>query len=222
MANETIDIRATITKHPARKWRKRNSSAIQYIWIHTTASNNQDPDKTARYHSSIGPGNHISRKGAPGLCYHDFITKLGTVYHCNNYNDITWHTKGQNGKGVGVTMAFRGQTGELPQAAQFEAMIKHVARLCLLFKIVPKRVRGHREAPGMMILGKGPVRYKKKCPGMGVDLAVVRHLVTIRVQQLLRDHGYYKDIIDGSFGPNSREALKRFDPNTLREKVIAR
>tara|TARA_Y100000310_G_scaffold345057_1_gene461463 strand:+ start:1551 stop:2114 length:564 start_codon:yes stop_codon:yes gene_type:complete len=180
--------------------------------VHTTASNNQDPNKTARYHCTPSPTNHISKKGAPGLCYHDFITKNGTIFHCNDYNEITWHTKGQNGKGIGVTLAFRGQTGELPVAPQFQALIPHLAKLCLLFKVLPRNVKGHREASGMAIFGKGPVRYKKKCPGMGVDMNVVRHLVTIRLQQLLKDHGYYRGIIDGAFGKNSRAALQAFSP----------
>jgi len=160
--------------------------------------------------------NHISSRGAPGVCYHDYIRGDGQVFRCNDYESITWHTKGWNRAGVGVVLAFQGQTGQIPPSPQFSALIQHVAKLCLYLKVSPVNVKGHRESlaiPG----GKGPVRYKKACPGMGINLDMLRHLVTIRVQKLLADHGYYKGVLSGAWDAASQDALNRFNPNAIRK-----
>jgi len=67
-----IDISDSLPRHPTREWTVRATPTR--IVVHTTASDNQDPHKTARYHIAPGKDNHISEKGAPGLCYHDFVT----------------------------------------------------------------------------------------------------------------------------------------------------
>ncbi len=102
-----IDIRKTIPKHKSRKLATRKPGSITRIVVHTTDSHNQDPNKTALYHITPGSQNHLSKKGAPGIAYHDFITKEGTVYHCNDYGDITWHSSGWNTSSIGVVMAFK-------------------------------------------------------------------------------------------------------------------
>lgn len=202
------DIILTMPKHPTRRWEVRKD--ITRIIVHTTGSNNQDPHKTARYH--IGP-NHISKKGCPGLCYHDFITKAGVVLHCTEYKYSTWHCGLWNKSSVGVVMAFRGQTGEAPISEQYRALTEHLVALCLYLKVLPKNIRGHREVPGMFtILGNGSKKFKKTCPGMGVDLDALRHDVTCRLQRRLAAEKLYIGAIDGQFGKKSKAALKAFKP----------
>lgn len=212
MTRKVIDIRKSIPRHKTRKWRKRN--LVDKIVIHTTASNNQDPNKTARYHSTPSKDNHLSKQGAPGLSYHDFITKDGTVFHCNNYSDITWHTKGWNKAAIGIALAFKGQTGEPPTAAQELSLKEHLVILCLYMKVLPENIKGHREGPGMLrsLLGKGPKKYKKTCPGWGINLDSLRNEVTCRLQKRLAAERLYTGKIDGAFGPKSKKALKLFDP----------
>lgn len=213
MVRKIIDIRRTIPRHTTRKWKKRK--AIDLIVIHTTASNQQDPVKTAKYHITPGKDNHLSKKGAPGIAYHDFIDKDGRLYHCNNYMDITWHAGLWNGKSVGIAMAFKGQTGEAPSYEQSLRLVQHLVILCLYLKVLPKKIKGHREAPGMVtILGNGSKRYRKTCPGWGVNLDLLRQEVTRRLQVRLASEKLYKGSIDGDFGPLSRAALNAFDPTT--------
>jgi N-acetyl-anhydromuramyl-L-alanine amidase AmpD len=209
---QLVDIRKTIPRHKTRKWKSRRDA--KRIVVHTTASENQDPNKTARYHSTPSKHNHLSKKGAPGLAYHDFITKDGVVYHCNDYTHITWHTAGWNRTGVGVALAFKGQSGKPPVAEQMKALEEHLTTLCLYLKILPRMIKGHREGPGMLLqsLGRGSKRYKKTCPGMGIDLSALRDRVTRRLQRRLASEGLYRGKIDGAFGPKSKAALRQFKP----------
>jgi hypothetical protein len=81
-------------------------------------------------------------------------------------------------------------------------------------KILPKRVIGHREVPGMwLLLGNGSKKYKKTCPGMGVNMNVLRGEVTRRLQRRLAAEDLYHGRIDGDFGKLSKAALKAFKPS---------
>jgi N-acetyl-anhydromuramyl-L-alanine amidase AmpD len=219
MARKYMDIRKVLPKHPTRKWKTRTSADT--IIVHTTASSQQDPAKVAANHIRPGKDNHLSQAGAPGLAYHDFITTDGVVYHCNNYTDVTWHAKLWNTRSVGVVMAFRGQDGRPPEVAQYDALKRHLVVLCLYMKILPERVFGHRECPWMStVLGNGSVRYKKECPGMGVNLDQLRDSVTRKLQERLQEERLYTGRIDGAFGPASRKALLAFDPLRSSTRLI--
>lgn len=212
MTRKLLDIRNEMPRHPTRKWKTRYSA--DRIIVHTSASNNQDPIRTANYHITPGNQNHISKKGCPGLCYHDFITKTGIVYHCNNYTDVTWHAGAYNKRSIGVVMAFRGQNpNNFPTEAQSLALRQHLVILCLYMKILPKKIIGHREVPGMWtLLGNGSRKYKKTCPGLAVNLDSLRSDVTERLQIRLSAEGLYTGPIDGLFGRKSKAALQQFDP----------
>lgn len=210
----SVDFRDKIPRHPTRKWKKRLSADT--IIIHTTASDQQNPSVVARYHITPGPQNHISSKGCPSIAYHDFIDKFGTVYHCNDYDDWTWHARIYNKRSIGVVMAFRGQDHGLPYPDQYDALLKHTTKLCLFLHILPERVIGHREVPGMyMILGNGSIRYKKECPGLAVNMNKVRDEITRRLQRRLASLSLYTGKIDGLFGPKSKAALLSFKPGRL-------
>jgi N-acetyl-anhydromuramyl-L-alanine amidase AmpD len=210
MRRKMVDIRSSIPKHKTKKWKKRGK--IDKIVIHCTASTQQDPNKVAQYH--IAP-NHISSTGCPSLCYHDFIDNQGVIYHCNNYEDSTWHASLFNESSIGVVIAFEGKDKIIPPITQYDALVKHLVALCLYIKILPENILGHREVPGMFtIFGKGSKKFKKACPGMGVDLDYLRQAVTTKLQQRLKDEGLYYGAIDGLFGPKSRSALNNFVPSS--------
>ena len=205
-----VDIRSEMPRHPTRKWDRRK--LIKYIVVHTTASSNQDPKKTARYHITPGPQNHVSQAGCPGLCYHDYINKDGIIFHCNEYRDKTWHAGLYNAKSIGVVMAFEGQKpGMLPSDAQWNALLEHLVKLCLFFKLLPQDIIGHREVPGMYtIVGKGSKKYKTVCPGLAIDLDNLRYLITCRLQTFLAAQELYTGSIDGKFGKLSQAALNNY------------
>lgn len=217
VARKIIDIRRTIPKHPTRKWKKRTTA--DHIVVHTTASDNQDPNKTARYHITPGEQNHISSKGAPGLCYSDFITKDGTIYHCNSYQDITWHCGIWNTRSIGIVLAFKGQDNVAPEEAQYKALLEHLVILCLYTHIPPTNVIGHREVPGIMqILGNGSKKYKKTCPGFGIDLDKMREELIGRIQRRLSCEELYSGQITLVFDEQTKTAMDLFY-NQVQHKI---
>jgi len=215
-----IDIRRTIPKHPTRKWSTR--TRVDRIVVHCTASSQQNPNRVAQNHITPGEQNHLSKRGAPGLAYHDFIDETGLIYHCNNYTDSTWHAKSWNKRSIGVVLAYRGGD-DPPPDKQLTALARHLIRLCLYIKLRPQMIYGHRELPWMSrIVGRGSVRYRKACPGMKVDLDNLRDMVTRGLQKRLKDEGLYRGAIDGIFGAKSLHALCDFDPRESRLGLFLR
>lgn len=196
-----IDIRKTIPKHPTKRYKKR--SVIKKIVVHCTASNNQDPEKTARY--------HVEHLGWPGLGYHDFITDKGIVFHCNSYDRQTYHARSWNSTSVGIVIAYKGEQ-EPPSEKQMKSLEEQLTRLCLFMTVSPKMIVGHREAPWVtQVLGNGSIRYKKTCPGMAIDLDRLRKQVALRLQRKLAAEMLYNHrLIDGIWGPRSQQALIDF------------
>ncbi len=210
MAHQVVDIRTKLPKHPFRRWKKRFE--VDTIVVHCTAGSNQDPWETAKYHVAPGKENHLSKDGAPGLAYHDFINKDGTVYRCNNYTDITWHAGLYNTRSVGVVLAYLGKK-DPPPSEQLLSLEEHLTYLCICFHLSPSSIIGHREVPGMYtIVGKGSKRFKKKCPGLAIDLNKLRYNVAVRMQTFLAAEGLYKGEIDGVFGKLSKAALSLYYP----------
>lgn len=208
-----VDIRDKLPKHSVRKWPKQKK--IKRVIIHCTQSANQDPFKTARYH--VNPGNHISKLGCPGLTYHDYITREGTVFHCTDYSSRVWHCGLWNSNSVAVVIAYEG-IEEPPRQTQYDALILMVTRLCLFLGLPPRQVYGHREVPGMYTwLGKGSRKFKKWCPGQVVDLDELRSLICLNLQRKLSADGLYKDRIDGLFGPLSLQALQEYNRRLVYE-----
>ena len=210
------DLRDKLPRHPTRKWRTRKLPKIKTIVVHSTSSSNQDPFKTARYHITPGPQNHISKKGCPGVTYHDLITEDGTIYHCNNYLDIIWHAGWINTTSIGVGM-MHGDVDRIPPTPiQFDTLMKYLVVCCLMFNIAPKNVIGHREVAGMYILlGNGSRKYQKTCPGLTVDMDKLRLDLTFRLQRKLASSGHYTSEVDGVWGKLSKDAMKRYHEERL-------
>lgn len=207
-----VDLRDKLPRHPTRRWSKRKK--IKWLVIHCTASDNQDPFETNAYH--ISKGNHISAKGCPRIVYHDYITKTGVIFHCNDYSDWTWHAGWVNRWAASITMAYRGQDGGFPPIEQYEATLRHATKLCMYLNLTPDKIKGHREISGFWTwLGKGSKKYKTVCPGMAIHLDGLRTQVAIRMQRLLAAEGLYKGEIDGLFGKLSKSALSLYHQNLL-------
>jgi len=197
--------------HQKRRWKARRKP-IERIYLHCTGGTNQDPAGTARYH--VRP-NHISSKGCPGICYHDFIDSEGTVYHCTEYDRVTWHTKGHNNTSLGVVLAYLGDD-DPPPDAQLSAAIEHCAALMISCGLCPSDVLGHREAgSGSLLDRRGPVRLAKTCPGLKIHMPSFRAAVCKSAQEFLRKAGLYKaglyrGKIDGVWGQKSKSAQVLF------------
>jgi len=211
------DYTEILKRHPTRKWKKRTSSP-SHIILHCSASNNQSVELTNHYHITPGKDNHISSKGCPRIAYSDLIDKTGNVFHCNDYDDITWHARSFNDKSIGVCLMYSGKG--LPDQIQYESMIFHTANLCILHKIPPYNIMGHREVPGMYeIIGNGSKKFKKECPGLDINMNFVRQITTVVLQCMFKYNGLYLNRkIDGIWGKYSQAGLDKF--NLLVHEVI--
>jgi N-acetyl-anhydromuramyl-L-alanine amidase AmpD len=211
MAYTIKDIRADLPVHKTKKPKQRKTADT--IVVHCTASKNQDPFKLALYDITPSPENHISTSGCPTITYHDYIINNGTLFHCVDYTSITWHAGLYNTKSIGVVLAYEGLDNIYPATAQMQTLVEHLMRLCLYMHILPENVIGHREIPGMYtIIGEGSKKYKKKCPGLMINLDQLRQNITIYLQEKLMHLGLYEGPLDGMFGQNSRIALSKFFP----------
>lgn len=85
--------RIDLPVHATRRWKKRHEDDIEYLAFHQAAAT-ASLYSIARYHTTPSPDNHISKRGAPGVCYTVAIDPDGTIYQCTDITDVTW----SNGK----------------------------------------------------------------------------------------------------------------------------
>ena len=88
-----VDIRGRLPRNPSgRGWGRRRSSDILGVVFHQTLGTG-DVYSVARYH--VSPESHLAPgKGAPSIAYAFFIDTDGTIYQCNDLEDITWSQGG--------------------------------------------------------------------------------------------------------------------------------
>lgn len=87
-----VDLRGRLPRNPARGWGRRKTSDLRGVVFHQTLGTG-DVFSVARYHvskeSHLAPG-----KGAPGIAYVFFVDTDGTIYQCNDLEDVTWSQGG--------------------------------------------------------------------------------------------------------------------------------
>lgn len=217
---QTNDLRDSLPVHPTKKPTERGLGSLNMIVVHTT---DWDTDVVTLAKYDIGP-NHISSTGCPTATYHDVIMKDGTRQHCVPYKFVTWHAGKWNTKSVAVALMYRcsqpGKPDLSPTADQMESLKQLLVSQCLVLKISPMNIKGHRELEFTGFVwkytkdGKASKSLIKTCPGMQVDLDRLRLDIATRVQMRMKIDGYYKGAIDGIFGPKSEAALRDWRPKT--------
>jgi hypothetical protein len=200
-----VDYRDTLPTHADRSFARRSSPAdILGDCTHQSASPNQDPVRTARYH--VGP-NHVSDRGCPGLLYTFAISQQvepDKVLLCNDLEAITWSQgKGTDGNEgwsgdenrhlVSILLmgdfeddCNRGAQG--PSWSQIDRWVKVRCWLRSLFGYGPGATFGHFDFG------------KSACPGR-----VLR-------ERILSERAGHPGL-DGALA--WQEALLRWDPNCL-------
>ena len=233
-----IDYRKELPKHETRRFRRRKAPAdVLGSCSHHSASRNQDPKRTARYH--IMPGSHVSEEGCPGLLYTFVISQTvepGKVLLANDLESITW-SQGKSTKGkpewsgdenrhlVSVlTMGDfneerrKGKSGE-PTQSQLERWDRVQDWLAELFGFGPGAYFGHFDfgkayCPGKTIRERIAAR-NKDAPSIASDLAWQQNLLKWN-PECLPEYG-----ADGDWGGESRRALIAFErENTHRADGI--
>jgi hypothetical protein len=151
-----VDLRNKLPTHPTKKWGHRPLNLIDQIIVHQVLSEGSFKN-IANYHVTPGENNHISKTGAPGICYHYGIEKDGTVFLFNNESYITWHCKGQNTRSIGILVRgnFSGPSWKGTEEPT-ENQLKSLQNLLdwLKNKYPEIKIKGHCEAAN-----------KENCPG---------------------------------------------------------
>ena len=224
MKNKYTDLRDKLARHKYKKPTVRPFSSIHYIVVHCTDMV-VTPHSLARY--DVGP-NHISKTGCPGITYADIIDMDGHIYHCEYYKNVTWHAGKWNKKSVGVALNYKatnkkGKPDFRPSRESLDSLHHLLVSMCLVLKVNPKNIVGHRELKDTGWVwkiskdsGKARKSQLKWCPGQFVDLELIRNKAARMVQIRLKIDGYYKGGIDGIFGPKSIRALEQWVPKDKR------
>jgi hypothetical protein len=214
---EIKDLVPTLPIHPKKKVKFRKLSNIKKIVVHTTDWN-IEPLELAKY--DIGP-NHIDSTGCPSITYHYYIGKDGTVARTAAEEWVTWHAAGYNTESVAICLAYKTdplfESGKIsqpgPNNKPTEEMLKALdallVYLCKRLKVNPKEILGHRELEGTgFTFQKGHKQLRKTCPGMTINLDILRARVFSLLQTEMMWKGFYTGRIDGLWGPKSEASFQ--------------
>lgn len=144
------DVRNILPVHKTRKWKRRKWNNILEIVIHHSAATSkkgrglEEIENIAIYHKS--PGNHISKRGCPGICYPWVIDRDGVIYKTSDRENITWHCKGHNLRGLGICLLGKfTKGGQKPTLDQLRSLEKLLVYLSSTLKVSIHHVYCHRD-----------------------------------------------------------------------------
>lgn len=201
----------TLPVHATKKWSKRDPAKLKGMVIHQSLEERGRASGNAKYH--VGP-NHISEDGLPGLSYTFFAEKDGKIIYATHVEDKTY-SQGYGGRPgdeneefvsicVGGNFSGTGYQGtQEPSEEQLSSVRKLWEELALIFNWTNDGLYGHYHFG------------KPSCPGDVLakfisDIRPVGFSSTIERQKALQTIGYYKDNVDGVWGPASKAALVEF------------
>jgi hypothetical protein len=203
---KTKDISGRLPRHASKKHKLRELSSIKRIVVHTTDWD-ITPWRLAEY--DVGP-NHISKTGCPGITYHELIYPDGASFKTLPYEEEAWHVGMWNPGSLGIALVYR--VKDNPTNKAMRALYVRCGTLCLRLGLSPDSVVGHRELKGTgWFWFKGSKKLRKTCPGMQVNLDILRVHVAKYMQLVLKGKGLYRATIDGLWGPRSKAALKAYN-----------
>lgn len=167
------DVRKKLPHHPTKTWSVREEREVYLVIVHQSLVR-CPPEKGFKNLKSISTylsnpkGNHISKTGCPGFCYHYAIDRDGKIYYCNEEKFVTWHCKGKNRKSVGICVlgnfsgpSYKGK--QKPSDAQLESLKNLLDYLKVekrLYKVYGHHDWGKENCPGTVIYDF-LLRYKK-------------------------------------------------------------
>jgi N-acetyl-anhydromuramyl-L-alanine amidase AmpD len=155
-STEIVDVIRTLPWNKSgvkrNKWGYRPLSIISKVIVHQAMSKGPTENINA-YH--ISEDSHLKPGGAPHIAYHYTIEKDGTIFHCNKDTSITWHTKGQNTKSIGVCLigdfngraedgeAYVGKTN--PSKPQLKSLNILLNKMMIKYSLQPEDIYGHSD-----------------------------------------------------------------------------
>lgn len=225
-----IDLSRDLARHSTKRYKVRpDTSSIKRIVVHTTDrdwSINQLVDYDVMgeltYTDEYGTWtekNRIAEGGLPAITYHDVIMYDGTLYHTLPYREISWHAGGYNSGSIAVALMMRVTDPNTnkdtfgPSEKMMKTLQCHCGDLCLKLGLSPSAVVGHRElkGTGWFLNSSGSKRLRKTCPGMSIDLPLLRSNVATYMQIKMSLIGAYTGEIDGIWRQRSEAALGRYN-----------
>jgi N-acetylmuramoyl-L-alanine amidase len=147
--------------------------AITHIVVHTCGSASkgkalhQTVDQVRAYHMS---------KGWTTLGYHRYVEKDGAVREGRPDSTTGAHAAGFNATTLGICCSGHGDV-EPFNTAQMLGLLHQIVIWCRKYNLTPDRVIGHSETDDH----GGPPVYKT-CPGLMVDMALIRALVANKLE----------------------------------------
>jgi len=213
------DGRKTLPRHKSKVWDPRASSILKGMVYHQSLEDYGTASGNAAYH--VGP-NHLSDTGLPGLSYTMFVEKSGKIILANDVEDKTWSQGDrdlpgdENAEYMGVCFGgnFSGPGYDGPQTPT-EAQLNSAT---LLWEIVSEIwsfdnncLFGHYDfgkpsCPGYVLAGLiESVNRGVTWERGGFDLSTAAGR-----QQALKELDFFKDEVNGEWGPSSRYALTMF------------
>jgi len=146
-----------------REWYNRDVSTIKVITVHHDAIPHDSRSATQIMQQIF---NSHTGQGWPGMAYHYFIHRDGTVYQVNKHEWVTWHD-GVNWDAIGicVTGYFHPDYNNQPTKEQLQSLKALLDELCKNHPEFPAsqgNVYGHRERNSTACPGNNLYPYVKE------------------------------------------------------------
>ncbi|MFC0558781.1 peptidoglycan recognition protein family protein [Halalkalibacter alkalisediminis] len=220
-----IDKRNSLASSSSRSYRRRSRSAIRNIAIHHSATTSGSAEAFARY--------HVNQLGWPGIGYHYVVDRDGSISLCHDLEVVSYHVGNSNSFVVGICMVGDFRTQSLPDA-QRQSVINLTRSLMRDLNIPVDNVWGHIEFPGYSwkpcpsismqsfrnwLREDGAELTGRPAPtATYVAGARQRNILNrgdqgddIRaLQERLDELGFLPGPIDGIYGPQTADAVMRF------------
>jgi N-acetyl-anhydromuramyl-L-alanine amidase AmpD len=205
---QPVDISDSLPRHATKHYPKRSEDDIKLIVLHCT-----DWDTTPkRIAEDDITSDRISKGGCPACTYHEIIMKEGRVYQTLGYIEESWHVNTWNHQSIGIALMYRcsdkqGKDVYGPTEVAIRSAVCRLGELCIKFRLGPEAVVGHRELKGTgWNEENGKKVLRKTCPGLSIDLDLIRQLVAGYIQLRMKTQGYYQGEITGDFQDSDTQA----------------
>ncbi|MFC0470595.1 N-acetylmuramoyl-L-alanine amidase [Halalkalibacter kiskunsagensis] len=220
-----IDKRNSLASSRSTSYRRRAKSAIRNIAIHHSATTSGSAEAFARY--------HVNELGWPGIGYHYVVDQDGSISLCHDLEVVSYHVGNSNSFAVGICMVGDFRTQSLT-VAQRQATLELTRSLMDQLSIPIDNVWGHIEFPGYSWkpcpsismhsfrnwLREEGATFTDSPPPSPTYVAGARQRTILSrgdqgddiraLQERLDELGFHPGRIDGIFGPQTADAVMRF------------
>ncbi len=180
------DISSTIPQNPHYSTIPLRESQITHIVWHDCGTKLPfSVDDLIDYSLS---SNHINKKGCPIPLYSYYITSELCIYKLVDDKYRTWHSgvpdrykdncPAWNEISLSIAFEFFGLGRKRMSDSMLQIGIDLTREISRSYCIPPSNVLGHRELSGSGHVPSFPQRLRTPCPGMGVDMNLVRLFLT--------------------------------------------